>query len=308
MNNFFEKLEDDLAYSKVGRGEGTGPVSRILSGINMLLLVLLIVTLLKNNFYLPAVLLLTLGFTRFAHWVSIGLLVYLVLLQFWPGVTIMVIYSVIGWASVMYGVRNVKRNFHSNKAKVDPFEGMSDLLFVLIFQILFFAIALITSGLLSVIFWMLFAIVTFFEIVRYYNRLASPWRQLHYPLMVRYAAFAGMQTGIAERENREFDIKEALREFVKNIYPNWSRNEVEDFLKPADNKKEEFVDRGNLIKAYQKNDPSFDIKKLSEVLEKIHIRLKKEGPRWVIAEIIERDYGTSEKIKYLQAMISGDAN
>jgi len=68
------------------------------------------------------------GFTRFGHWVSIGLLIYFVIIQYWAGVFIMAIYGAIGWISVWYGMRNIKKNLYSGKVKVDPFEGMGDLL------------------------------------------------------------------------------------------------------------------------------------------------------------------------------------
>lgn len=150
MSNFFEKFENELAYQKMSKGEGTGPVSRILSNVSILVLVFLLVTLFKAQFYWPALLFLVIGFTRFGHWASIGLLIYFVIIQYWTGVFIMMIYGAIGWISGWYGMRNIKKNLYSGKAKVDPFEGMGDLLFLLIFQIVFFALALSISGILSV--------------------------------------------------------------------------------------------------------------------------------------------------------------
>jgi len=308
MSNFLEKLENEFAYQKMSKGEGTGPISRILSNVSILVLVFLLVTLFKAQFYWPALLLLVLGFTRFGHWVSIGVLVYFAIIQYWTGVIIMVVYGAVGWISVWYGMRNIKKNLYSGKAEVDPFEGMVDLLFLLIFQVVFFAVALFTSGILSIIFWVLFGLVTLFEAGRFYYRLASPWRQLHYPLMVRYVAVAGYQAGVAQRENKELDMEAAINEFVKVIYPNWSDEEIQKFVKTIDEKMNSFADKDNLRVFFKKISPQIEDKKIDELLGKVQEYLKKRNPRWVIAEVVERDYGVDERIKYLYSIIVGQAD
>jgi|SRR3989344_2222347 len=308
MSNFLEKFENELAYQKMSKGEGTGPISRILSNVSILALVFLLVTLFKAHFYWPALLLLALGFTRFGHWVSIGLLVYFVVIQYWAGVVIMAIYGAIGWISVWYGMKNVKKNLYSGKAKVDPFEGMGDLLFLLIFQVAFFALALFTSGILAVVFWVLFGLVTLFEVSRFYYRLASPWRQLHYPLMVRYAAVAGYQAGVAQKENREFDMGVAINEFAKAIYPDCTNEEIQKFLKTIDEKMNSFADKDKLGTFFKEINTQIEDKKIDDLLRKIQEHFKKKNPRWAIAETIERDYGVEERIKYLHSVIIGRAD
>ena len=308
MSNFFEKFENELAYQKVSKGEGTGPISRILSNVSILVLVFLLVTLFKAQFYWPALLLLVVGFTRFGHWVSIGLLIYFVIIQYWIGVFIMAIYGAIGWISVWYGMRNIKKNLYSGKVKVDPFEGMGDLLFLLIFQVVFFALALCTSGILSVVFWALFGLVTLFEVSRFYYRLASPWRQLHYPLMVRYAAVAGYQAGVSQKENKEFDMETAINEFAKVIYPDWTEEEIQKFLKAIDEKMNSFSDKDNLRVFFKKINAQIEENNINDLLGKIQEHLKKKNPRWVIAEVVERDYGVDERVKYLYSVIAGRAD
>jgi len=308
MSNFFEKFENELAYQKMSKGEGTGPISRILSNVSILVLVFLLVTLFKAQFYWPALLLLVIGFTRFGHWVSIGLLIYFVIIQYWTGVFIMAVYGAIGWISVWYGMRNIKKNLYSGKVKVDPFEGMVDLLFLLIFQVVFFAVALFTSGILSAVFWVLFGLVTLFEVGRFYHRLASPWRQLHYPLMVRYAAVAGYQAGVAQKENKEFDMEATVNEFAKVIYPDWNDEEIQKFIKIIDEKMNSFADKNNLHAFFKKINAQIDDKKIDDLLGKIQEHFKKKNPRWVIAEVVERDYGVDERMKYLYSVIAGRAD
>jgi hypothetical protein len=308
MSNFWERFENELAYQKMSKGEGTGPISRILSNVSILVLVFLLVTLFKAQFYWPALLLLVIGFTRFGHWVSIGLLIYFVIIQYWIGVILMGIYGAVGWISVWYGMRNIKKNLYSGKVKVDPFEGMGDLLFYIIFQVVFFALALFTSGILSVVFWVLFGLVTLFEVGRFYHRLASPWRQLYYPLMVRYAAVAGYQAGIAQKANKEFDMDTAINEFAKVIYPNWNDEEIQKFLKTIDEKMTSFVDKENLRTFFKKINTQIEDQKIDDLLGKIKEHLKKKNPRWIIAETIERDYGVDERTKYLYSVITGRAD
>lgn len=300
MNNFsgqFEdglaQLEDDLAHKKVSKGEGTGPISRILSNVNLLVLVFLLVTLFKAQLYWPALLILVLGFTRFGHWVSIGLLVYFAIIQYWPGVIILLIFGAIGWVSVWYGMRNVKKNLFSERAQVEPFEGMPDLLFLQIFQMVFFALALLTSGILSLVFWILFGLVTLFEVLRFYYRLASPWRRLHYSLIMRYVAVAANRVNIVEKENKEFDIDTALNEFAKVIYPNWTDEAILKFLETIEEKMNSFSD-GDTLRALFKSNTHMDDEKIEGLLKKIQEYFRKKSPRWIIAEIIERDYGIKE--------------
>jgi len=308
MSNFLEKFENELAYQKMSKGEDTGPISRILSNVSILVLVFLLVTLFRAQFYWPALLLLILGFTRFGHWVSIGLLVYFAIIQYWTGVIIMTVYGAVGWLSAWYGMRNIKKNLYSGKVNVDPFEGMVDLLFLLIFQVVFFAAALFTSGILSIIFWVLFGLVTLFEAGRFYHRLASPWRQLHYPLMVRYAAVAGYQAGVAQRENKEFDMEAAINEFAKVIYPDWTEEEIQKFLKTIDEKMNSFADKDNLLAFFKKIKPQIEDKEVDDLLGKVQEHFKKKNPRWVIAEVVEHDYGVDERIKYLYSIIVGQAD
>lgn len=220
----------------------------------------------------------------------------------------MAISGAVGWISAWAGMNNIKKSFHNNKAKVDPFEGMTDLLFITIFQIIFLTLVLIASGFLAVVFGILFVIVTLFEISRYYHRLSSPWRQLHYPLMGRYAFFVGLRASIAEKAGKKFDTHETLIEFVKNIYPDWTQEEVGDFLESVAEKMKKFADREDLLNTFEKDNLSIDAGKLNKVLDKFHESFKRENPRWVIAEIVERDYGKDEKIKYLQSIVTGQSN
>jgi len=132
MADIIKKFESELAYQKMSKGEGTGPVSRILSNVNILIIVFLLAALVKNELYVPAVILVLFGFTRFGHFVIIGLGIYFLIIGYWTGVIIFLVAGLVGYSSVFFGTKNIKQNLYSAKARVDPFEGMADLLPILV--------------------------------------------------------------------------------------------------------------------------------------------------------------------------------
>lgn len=313
MSEFFKRMENEIALEKMGRGEGTGPISRILSGVNLLTLVYLMVYLFKDQQYVPLGILLILGFTRFGHWVSIGFLVYFIITKYWIGTALVLLYGGIGWLSVWFGVRNIKRNLYSGRSTVDPFEGSPILLPVFIFQLIFFALALLTSNILSAIFWALFGLVILYETGFFYHRLRAPWCRLHFPLMVRYAGIAGYKVAEAKSTAKDFHIKEALSTLVKSAYPYMKDDEVDSLIGSAEKKMANFSDREALNELFMKGKSSIDCNKLQELMDKIEIALKNQEEkglyiRYVIAEIIGRDYGEQERQKYIHSVITGQAH
>lgn len=183
MEYIIKKFENEIAFQKMSKGEETGPISRILSNVNILLIIFLLATLIKNELYVPALILALLGFTQFGHFVIIGLFIYFIIIGYRAGIIIFLIIGLVGYSSVYFGIKNIKKNLYTTKARIDPFEGMTDLILILILQSIFFFVALITSGITSIIFWILFGLIILFEAGRFYHRLASPWSSLHYPIM-----------------------------------------------------------------------------------------------------------------------------
>jgi hypothetical protein len=307
MRNFFRDFENEVAIKKMAHGDGTGPISRILSNVSILIFIFLFVTSVKAKFYWVALLLL-LMFTNLGFFLTIGLFIYFIFIQYWVGVILIILYGVVGRISVSFGISNIKKNLYSRRAKVDPFEGMFDLFIYLIFQSVFMTLALLTSGILSAISWSIFGIVTFFEALRYYHRIASPWRSLHYSLMIRYAVLAGHQAGVAKTLSKGFDMNSVLIEFVKNIYPEFSQEKIELLLNSVYKKMGNFTDREGLFDIFKKDYPMLDFKRINEILDKVQENLKKNNPRWIIAEIVENDYGIQERVKYLKAVIMGQVD
>ncbi len=180
---------------------------------------------------------------------------------------------------------------------------------------------------MSLVFWMLFGFIILYEGGYFYHRLSSPWRRLHFPLMVRYSAIAGVQMGAAESTGKEFNFEKALHAFVKNIYPyredlaeltkNLEDLELTDRfkspIKSADEKMANFSDRKALEELFKKSNSTIDQNKLQELMDKIETALRnpeEKGLRlkYVIGEIVSRDYGEQERLKYIHAVITGKAN
>jgi len=309
----FEKYKENLAYKQTKQGKGTGLTSKMLSGVNIFLWVYLVIVLFKDQFYIPALFFLALAFTRFSHWASIGLAVYFGLIGYWKGFVLLLVVGLIGWGSVWFGMKNVKKNLFSDKAEISPFEGMQDLVLYFIIQVVLLILALVTSGILSLILWLLFGLITLVEISRYYFRLRHPWCKVHYSLMQRYSMIAGRHAGLAERKgDGDFDIREALADFVKIIYPTWDKSKVDSFLDGVLGKLNNFSDREDLLKFFKKINPNVKQDTLKKLGDKIRKELKNPKDKsgkvaWVIAEVIGKDYGKNERIRYLHAVITSEA-
>jgi len=313
MTDFIKRIEKEIAFNKMGRGKGTGPISRILSIVQLIVFVYIVIFLFKDKQYLPFIILLLLGVTKFGHWVLIGLLIYFISTQYWTGVSLVLLSQGIGFLSVWFGLRNIKKNQFSGKADIDPFEGMDDIIITLIFQLIFLVLALLTSNTLSIIFWILFGLLTVYESGRFYHRLSSPWRRLHFPLMVHYLSIAGSLLAIQEITGKEFDIQIALRTLVNKAYPYMENDEVNSILESAKKKMTNFNDKEELKLLIQRKRNILDQNNLNDLLNKIETTLMSPKNnamfvKYVIAEIIGRDYGKQERLNYIYAVLTGQAN
>jgi len=306
MSDFFKEMENEMVYGKLNRGEGSGAISRILSGIALLLLVCLSVHLFKDRQYVPLGILLISCFNRFNVLVSIGLLVYFLIVEYWLGATLLLLYVVMGWASAWFGARNIKRNLYTGRAEVSPFEGLFSLLLCgFIFQLVLFILTSVTTGIVLLILWVLFGLIVLWEGGFLYHRLSAPWRRLHFSLMVRYSAVAGPMYPA--------DITEVLRVLTKNVYPNWEDDDINSLIESAEEKMTNFRDRAELEELFKKSKPPLDQNKLQELMDRIETALRNPEKKmlrigYVIGEIVGRDYGEQERLKYIHAVITGKAS
>jgi hypothetical protein len=69
-----------------------------------------------------------------------------------------------------------------------------------------------------------------------------------------------------------------------------------------------FTDKKQLLSFFKNSNPNISEGDVNELFDKIGKYFKEKDPKWLIAEIIENDYGIDERIKYLHAVIIGRAN
>ena len=311
MGNFFEKFEDELVLKQTSKGIGTGPISRILSGVNIFLWIYLLINLSKNGFYIPALLFVIFGWGKFSLWMGLGLIIYFGVVKYWPGFILLLLSSIVGWFSVWFGTKNVKKNLFSDKALIDPFEGMNEMTIVYPLQVIFFVLTLISSGFIAGIFWTFFVILLLYETIRIYWRLRSSWCGIHYPLMIRHARIVGEFFFKKKEFGTEYTINDILEELLKSVYKDWSKEKIKSFISTINKKIDNLTDKQVFIEYLIKQFPNFSIEKADKLFVNFYKVLSnpKEYLRtkMIVAEIIERDFGIQEKMKYLFAVISNQA-
>lgn len=300
----------DAAFRRTEKGKTTGPASRLLSGLNLLLYVYILVTLFEDHQYISLVVLVILAFTPIAPLGMVGVAIYFALSGYWEGFGLLVLSSLLGWSSVRFGVRYNEKRVQGQSALVDPFEHMPEIAQALFIQVPFFGLALLTSGILSAVFWVLFALVTGFLIMRYSFRLQSGWARLHYSLMLRSSALAGSEAARAHLHGEDFSMQSLLPQLVQSVYPAWSQEEVDALINAAHHKMVTFGDRSAIESHIRARNPLIGLDELDSLMARIGDELKTDesGSRllsWTIAEVVERQYGDVERTEYLAGLISG---
>lgn len=302
----------DMAYRRTSRGRTTGPYSRLISGVWLLLLVYILVSLFKDKHYIPLVVLAALVMTPISPLAVLGSFIYFLYVKYWTGVILLAVLWLVGWLSVRFGIRYNAKRITGQAAYVDPFEGMSDVGIAGIIQLCSFALALLITGALAIPFWVLFGLAIAYRLFSYYFRLRSPWATLHYSLMLRYTAICASQMAVAAREEKQYSTESTLHALVTSAYPGWTSEQVISLISSAKQKMLAFADREPLEDYIRLRNPSLDGNALSESMDKIQAALN--GPDrdaillgYVIAEIVGRDFGDNERTKYLIEFISGRA-
>lgn len=312
MVSQFDNFMDAIVTQYAERGEGTGGISKILSGLTFPILTVLAVQMIKDAQYIPLAIIAVLMWTKVGFLVLLGAAVYFIFTKYWIGLGFLGGHFAVSIVSVYLGKRNIKKLLFSGKPMISPFESMPDLLLILVFECLFLAVALFTKGWVSVLFWILFGLVVLHHFGRYWFRLRPRWSQIHQPLMIRYAACAGQEAGQAEREEREFDFSAATQLLLKSVYPNRDDSEIEDMVENAGEKLESFSDREVIAESIRRRNPSVPDDTVESVLGKIEQHLQTdEGAklivRYAVAEVIESVFGLDERGDYLLAVIDGRA-
>jgi hypothetical protein len=301
----------DFALQRTRKGKTTGPFSRILSWINLHVYIFIIVTLIKDQQYIPLAILTILVLTPIAPLAMLVGAGYFGFIRYWTGVGLLVLTWIVGFLSVRFGVRYNEKLVRGRAATIDPFENMPEAAIPTIIELIAFGVALLTNGCISVVAWAIFAIATSFLLMRYWFRIQSGWARLHYPLMLRYSALAGEEAAKAKLNDRKYSLGTVLSRLVKSGYPSWSQEEVNTLIDTAREKLVNFTDREELLeyfgvrKSYESQDGISDLISLveKEIRDQVGMDVKLRG--FVIAEIVNREYGESERTEYVAGLITG---
>ena len=301
----------ESAFKRTSKGKTTGHVSRILSAVNILLYIYIAIILIKAHQYLIVGALFILSFTPIAPLAMIGAAVYFFVINQWYLVFLFILSGLIGFISVRIGIRFNKRIIQNQAALVDPFENMPDIVIWYSALYISFALALLTSKIISVVFWIFFVIVLIFLSIRFSTRLRNKRSQLHYPLSIRYSEFLGSEVAHSKFYSDEFEVEKPLNELIKSVYPSFSQEDVSKMIEDAKQKLENFTDRPSLERYFKNNYEKLNQNKIDNIMNEVELKFQSKESKsiiaqYVIAEIIAREFGEIERIKYLADIITGE--
>jgi len=175
------------------------------------------------------------------------------------------------------------------------------LLFIFVFLSVFYS------------YWFLIvvAILGLWKTLQFWFYKSRPWRRIHYPAMRLYSSIAGYEAGEAENENRMFNFKNALSNFIRALRPDWESDNIESFIDTEFERSKNFEDR-KLIKKHiltkkRKISESQIDNNFDEFLSKIDPLDRAWMVRMIIAGIIEDQYGQDDRGEYLYEVIVGNA-
>jgi hypothetical protein len=130
-------------------------------------------------------------------------------------------------------------------------------------------------------------------------------------MMRAYATAAGLETGQAEREGREFNIHNALANLLNAVKADWNDADIVAFINNEIMRCESFADESLIKNHIKRKNPKIDDTKLSELMHNISQMFissdKGLTVRMIIAGIIEEQYGHEHRGEYLYEVLTGHA-
>ncbi len=209
----------------------------------MLILVLAAVHVLRRQEWIAAALLGAdlLPIRPFGTLLWLGALGYLIYLRDFFGAGALGGSLVVSWLSWWIGFRNAKREIINGATGISPFEGMSTGLGYII-QRIALATAYLTTGIISICPWVVFALAAFYAVIRYSFRLYPRWARLHYPLMFRWTRFAAQASVRHLNSGQPVDFGPELCEFAQSIYPQHGPENAQQMIEDADAARSNFAD------------------------------------------------------------------
>jgi len=307
MFDSFSRWRNKRAKKYVLRGQGTGGWSKALSYLLFPLFAALVAVLVKNNEYWAVAIIIIFVFTKIGVFVILGILVYFITIKNWVGVSFLLVYYIINGLSYYVGRENVKKFIFQEKPMIDPFEGAADFLLWLFFQCVSLAGAILLSGWPRIALFVIFVASTVILFIRFLSRLVPRWRQIHYPLMLRYASIAGEEMGFSETEEKDFNLSIAIISFLQTIYPEKTEADLNKMFMCIKDKMCNFSDHDLLKKIIRRRNARANNQEIEGLLTQIReIVYKGEDAglliRYIIAEIIGEVFGDDERGLYLFAV------
>ena len=243
---------------------------------------------------------------------SICAVCYLLFTRQWVAAGALAAYTLFINLSFHIGRQNVKRLIDNGYPMISPLEGNALMFPLVLLACLFLALAMSTHGWLSAVFWGFAGLASVHLRGVYKFRMAPRWAQIHYPLMIRYARCAALESNEAEKEQREYDLKNATKFLLKSVYPDRNDGAIENILESVSQKFETFSDRDLLIRRMRRRNATISQPELDDFLGKIAAHLQTDQgkrliPRYAIAEVVESVFGEDERGDYLIAVIEGKA-
>ena len=304
------KEHDKHVAALYEKGIGTGATSRIMSVLCMFVFVALFAIMIQKGMYLLSVsVLLIFLIKKLSGILWVGLIICFIFTGNWIELIMVVLYIIFFSLSFYYGQNHINTKYLTATHNVDPLEGTADILFATYLEWISIFLGIILSGYISLAFWILLIIAVLYHANKLYFRLSTGWRRLHYSIMVRYAAIIGYDAQINNQSKSGLNI--LLIQLAKNVYPNWDDNKIKEYVNThVFIQAKTFNDKKDIVSTLQAKG-SIDISKLEAFMDSFTVRLSNNEiflmVALFIASVVEISYGKEERIKYLIAIMDGNA-
>lgn len=164
----------------------------------------------------------------------------------------------------------------------------------------------------SPLWWIAVAALGGWKALRWRFYKGRPWRKIHYSMMRTYAASAGQENGLAERDGRSFDVKRALRKMLEASVGEWPSEKIDACLNAVERSVGDFgEDREILAREIKSRHPKVSDDAVIQVLQRAEEQWRPDNVRlWVeltISEVIRDLYGADQRAEYLYSLLTGEA-
>lgn len=307
-SKFIKKLENDLvnSYASV-KGNGVEFINVILSCVNSFLLLSMVIQSFKDGQYL---LMVAAIIFLIAHFIlnlvgfliaiisAVIMVIFALKAQYYLVIMLLCGFVVFMYINTYLRKKSILSLIRQQKPVINYFEGFGGVV-ILSFQYIFFALALLLKGWVSLIMWVIFGILFLFYLTLCYNRLYPYYHRIHYPLMFRYAKIAAHYSN-----QEEFNFSKAAKSLLETVF---GADEAEKLFQQAENKMKTFSDYQQFLDvASDKFSEKYALEFINELR---NYTTGQKGEKYIInyciGEVIEIIFGAQERINYLVDVFLG---